>query len=342
MYVPLFLIAVFWAVTADNNNTNKFFDWVRSVGGRVDSRLELSTGPDPAWTIRGIFATEAIAAEEEIIIVPEAAQLCHKAPCGLIRLIREELLKGESSTHWPYLKRMEDHEIELPNVWTDEELELLDGIPPGDWTRHSRWFESACWPSLQQELQKDIQTYKIFMPDAVTWRALYLYVARITNIHDRDCFVPVYDNMNHNGGAALNTRWESKGTNDMHILALKPIAAGEQVWNSFGEGAGRMLRDYGFLEPKPTLWNMEDGDTECRWWVQEGFEEEDPRVVHWEAENSRCLEILLKWLQETMVRPAKQTENMRPNRAHLALKYRDNHIHAVRLAIRDLKRKSEL
>lgn len=314
------LVALLGAVNGDN--TNELFEWVRGLGGFIDSRVELSTGPDPSWTVRGLFATEPLAADEVVVRLPPESLICHETACGLIGVMRDELMKGEKSRYWPYLKSMETHEIDYPNVWTAEERSLLGGLQPTDWDRHTYWFREACWPEMWDSPGEK--------PDEQAWRALHLYVARITGVQTQLCFVPIYDSMNHRNGDDLNTVWTDHSSH-VQIATKGRVDKGTQLWNSFGEGAGRMLRDYGFLEQNPTEWTVEVDGHVCSWELEKSGE------VRWLSSPSGCLQSLEGHLAALPAPPA-PSASMKPGRVQVAQAYRKNYIQAVQAAIQSLSR----
>lgn len=322
---------------------NELFAWVKKMGGSVDPRVELSTGPDPSWNVRGLFATAPIAAGEEIVYLPASSQICNPTMCGLIAEIRQELVAKEKSSHWPYLKAMETHDIDFPNVWTEEERSLLVGLQPSDWTRHINWFEWECWPTMSEQLAATDANISSSVLDALTLRALLLYVARITTVHSFDsaeyCFIPIYDAMNHRNGVDLNTAWASKSTPHVTISTTKNVPAGGQLWNSFGDGAARMFRDYGFLEQNPTDWNVQFGDASCTWTLTD---QDDGVRVDWKelADNDQCLTILQDHLA-TLPSMPEITESMRPSRVGMAKQFRENYINAIELGIKSLTHNRE-
>jgi hypothetical protein len=172
---------------------HSLFGWVEQNGGYIHPSLELSTGQNPNWKIRGLFSTTFIPEGEVLVSLPQDILLCafpdnttkwgDKRQCHLIYKLVEELKKGEQSRYWPYLSSMDDHEIDIPAVWSHEERQLLSGLYPTDWTRHTKWFESACDGNLN---------------DPVAVRAMLLMVARSHGVRDDgSCLSPIYDVMNH-------------------------------------------------------------------------------------------------------------------------------------------------
>ncbi len=110
---------------------------VEQNGGYIHPSLELSTGSNPDFNIRGLFSTTFIPKGEVLVALPQDLLLCafpdddthggDETQCRLIYQLVEELNKGEQSRYWPYLSSMDDHEIDIPAVWSREERQLLSG-----------------------------------------------------------------------------------------------------------------------------------------------------------------------------------------------------------------------
>ena len=65
--------------------------------------------------------------------------------------------QGAASTYWPYLACMENHQINIPNVWTEaERTALLGQLFPRqrEATRHLSWWTSMCGGSYDDEIGK--------------------------------------------------------------------------------------------------------------------------------------------------------------------------------------------
>lgn len=237
----------------------QLFDWVEENGGFIHSALELSSGNDPSWTIRGIFATQDIKRGEVLAALPDTVLMCSTPPhndmCGLVDTLAEEISKAADSRYWPYISYLEDHVVNFPAVWSDVELTLLDGLQPTDWTRHIDWYKDACAGDMSNEIH---------------FRAMLLVVARANLVEERTCLSPLYDSFNHGNFYVLNTEvalLDSKLT----IIATADIHAGEQVYNNFGEeNVGRLFRDYGFLSQSPRFWEVQaaDGATFHFWEIE--------------------------------------------------------------------------
>jgi hypothetical protein len=173
---------------------HSLFGWVEQNGGYIHPSLELSTGQNPDLNVRGLFSTASIPQGEVLVSLPKDVLLCAFVPpdttdwasvskCHLIYKLVEELNTGEHSRFWPYLSFMGEQEIDVPAVWSHEELQLLSGLYPTDWTHRTEWFESACDGNLD---------------DPVSVRAMLLVQARAHGVGDNGmCLSPIYDAMNH-------------------------------------------------------------------------------------------------------------------------------------------------
>ena len=55
----------------------------------------------------------------------------------------------------------------------------------------------------------------------------------------------------------------------MRGVATRPIAAGDEIFNSFGVGTPEIFRDYGFVEPQPQQWWFLSGGEKWTFWLRE-------------------------------------------------------------------------
>lgn len=248
-FFTLFYFAILYKVYADAESES-FLNWIKNNGGYIIDKVELSTGPDPNWTIRGVFATADIEEGEIIFTMGSDLSMCESDSCGLVKRLSTELDRNEQSFWWPYISMMKSHDIDLPSVWNDMEKALLDGIYPSDWTRHSQWLSDVC------QLDMDNSNIKL---------ALQLSVARAhASSDDSSCLSVFYDSLNHANGELLNTMTASSVQNGDHrleIQATKKILKGQQVFNSFGENnVVSLFRDYGFITALPHIWVFEGDD----------------------------------------------------------------------------------
>ena len=95
-------------------------------GGFFSPRLRIGSGE----LGRGLFATEDLEVSEVLVSLPsELIILDGRSPCLAIKRLRNELQKGTCSFFWPYLKTLHGLEINVPAVWSVEDVALLDGLP---------------------------------------------------------------------------------------------------------------------------------------------------------------------------------------------------------------------
>eukprot|EP00927_Polykrikos_kofoidii_P059232 TRINITY_DN5437_c0_g1_i2.p1 TRINITY_DN5437_c0_g1~~TRINITY_DN5437_c0_g1_i2.p1 ORF type:complete len:389 (+),score=45.36 TRINITY_DN5437_c0_g1_i2:57-1223(+) len=233
----------------------EMLEWVVAEGGYVNPKLEMSTGPNPDQHLRGIFATSRIGYGETLARIPQRVCISSTTPCSVVDRLRAELVKGNASFFWPYLRQLESYVVEIPEVWSPAVLALLGDLPqaentPTDWTRHSAWFESGCHGN---------------MSDTFAVRAMLLYVTRANGKGDSYMLTPIYDSFNHRNGVYLNTKlsfdvWDDSLEESMFITARHDIEEGQQVYMSYGEGTLRNFRDYGFIEQFPQMWHLKPSE----------------------------------------------------------------------------------
>ena len=130
----------------------------------------------------------------------------------------------------------------VPAFWSAGDREPLAGLPPSDWSRHQQWYEfhgKSCPEIL----------------DADGLRASALSVVLKNACGDERCITPVWSLTNHHNG--LRNYVMSLHGDDAVARTLRPVAAGEELFISYGTGTPEIFRDYGFLEPKPQTWWFE-------------------------------------------------------------------------------------
>lgn len=229
------------------------FEWVEQQGGYVSPKIELTTGPDPSWHIRGVFAKAPIQDGEIIANIPSSAQICQQeeedenTTCHLSDLLADEMaLTDRSSVYSPYLAIMEDHEIDMTSFWSEEERELLNGLYPLDWDRFLLEFEDC-----------DLDT-----SDPVSVRAFQLTQSRTNELGSDDgyqvfnsCFIPAYDLMNQVIKYKANVSLKREGGNVI-LTAWHDIAEGAQLVIDYGvDNVGRLFRDHAFInQAYPRVW----------------------------------------------------------------------------------------
>lgn len=241
-------------------------DWIRSRGGHVDHRQTVRHEiPGNPSSLRGIFAAEDIPENTLLLYLPWSEVIVadpHKGDstdqCGSARAVRREMELGDESYYAPYVKLLNDQRtrIGLPNAWSGAGLALLDrivsdrGLAPADNQRHLAWWTSHCGGDPDGDpLGRDAALLQVMRACGVTGGE--------SNKEYRTVMVPYYDMYNHrNGGRWHNTHIQTELFRGYKVLASRDIRAGEQLYNSYGEDAASALRDYGFIEQLPQLWNF--------------------------------------------------------------------------------------
>ncbi|KAJ8600549.1 hypothetical protein CTAYLR_007935 [Chrysophaeum taylorii] len=230
--------------------------WIREGGGFV-SEFQVM---EERGGVRGIFATTEIAEGALLARIPWSHLFADENMCEAIGRLRHEIQLGNASHYFPYIASMAAYEPSMPFLWHPSALDAVARLPPRDWTRHSRWYLESCGP----------------IDDAVTRRALELYLARSAGNPRGFLFCPVYDHYNHRNGKWHNTRVEVLWGEAMSVYASRRVAQGEELFNSYGEGTAAIFRDYAFVEQVPQVWDLQghefvladegtDGDLVVEW-----------------------------------------------------------------------------
>lgn len=236
-----------------SNIQYELFNWVRNNGGYVSESIELAESSiHDNMKIRGVYATNNISEGDILLELNERTMMCDSSDCALIKFLGDHLKDANNSYWYPYLHGMQNREVDIPALWNAFELSFLDGLYPQDWTLH-----------------KDLLAFCDFeVEDPIYLRSMILIATRSVRSDDHFCMSPVYDLFNHIHMDLRNTNTDSGLDEDGHrmlsMTASKDIAAGEQLYNSYGrEDVGSMLRDYGFLVSPPHLWRItgQDGMT---------------------------------------------------------------------------------
>ena len=231
-----------------SSKQDAIFRWVEINGGYVNPKVELTTGPDPSWTIRGVFATEPLLNGEKIFELSPELIFSHDSLVHTVTALTHEISLGQESFWWPYLSHLEELDIDSPSFWTEEERDLLSGLSPFDWSRHLDWYKYAC--------NGDIN-------NADGFRALKYTVTRTNQKLDHlgnlmFCLTPLYDFMNHAHEKNFKTVHGQQSSTT--ICTTEDVGTGQQLFNNYGsEDVGKMFRDYGFIPDYPRLWIF-DGD----------------------------------------------------------------------------------
>lgn len=231
---------------------NAIFEWVETNGGYVNPMVELTTGPDPSWKIRGVFATlGSISVDATVFSIPSKLMLCRTHFCDLVAALSQEISLGKASFWWPYLSTLEDHKIDLPCVWSDEERDLLSGLYPD---------------ALVTETAHDLCNMTDLSNESMV-RSFQLVSSRFFGGENDGkghvCMIPLFDAINQAQPSFENVNWNGNITENLEFKVVMDIAVNEQLLESYTDNTfNRLFQNYGFLSRYPQLWVFPDEDSE--------------------------------------------------------------------------------
>jgi hypothetical protein len=151
-------------------------------------------------------------------------------------------------------------EIDIPAIWTAQEIGFLVGLQPNNWRDHLSWF--------RQECQGDVA-------DPNQLKSMLLAITRSRGDEHHMCMNPLFDQLAHQHSSQTNTHFHQEKESDHLSIPSTPsstsghwiqtaqrfISSGEIFTNSFGsEDSGRLFRDYGLVIPfdEPCEWLFTD------------------------------------------------------------------------------------
>ena len=174
--------------------------------------------------------------------------------CDMVRYLSRELKRyqsGEESKYGEYLTdvvRIQD-QYDFLSSWLDEEggddletqRQLLQGLPPNDFDRHTKWLQHTCGFGDPKGWDKFAR------------QALLFLVSYATN----EGVIPYFDLLNSHRG--LHNIRLNPTPNELEVYASRDIKAGEQLWNLYGAelSTSDVWRDYGYIEEWPRRWKFE-------------------------------------------------------------------------------------
>ena len=174
--------------------------------------------------------------------------------CDMVRYLSRELKQyesGEESKYGEYLTdvvRIQD-QYDFLSSWLDEEggddletqRQLLQGLPPNDFDRHTQWLQHTCGFGDPKGWDKFAR------------QALLFLVSYATN----EGVIPYFDLLNSHRG--LHNIRLNPTSDELEVYASRDIKAGEQLWNLYGAelSTSDVWRDYGYIEEWPRRWKFE-------------------------------------------------------------------------------------
>ena len=257
-------------------------DWVRSMGGFVNSKLDIRrANPNDPTSPYGVYATQEIAAHELLLSIPRDCLITNPNDdtCESVDILAHELYLGDHSRFEPYVTYLLETQpyAQVPALWSQPAKRLLlrivleGNMEDLDDDDLDDWME-------EEDLRVDLPPRHLTDPgwigctkfDDASTPLLHRHAAMLSHQRGWDeVMIPVFDLMNHhNGRQFLNTQ-ESHSihdtSQDVEVETTRVIAAGEELYTTydgctdcgrrtFTYGTAELFRDYGFVEAMPQKW----------------------------------------------------------------------------------------
>ena len=230
------------------------FSWIRENKGYIHDDLILSNGFNILKPLRGLYSINNIEDDKVLIEIPSKIQLCAPNRCLLIQRVLKEIQLEKESFWWPYLSIIINDEIDIPAIWTADELSYLKGLQPGNWRSHLSWFRDTCHGDIAESLQLQV---------------MLLVVTRARGDSFHLCLNPLFDHVLHSYITQANTFFHIINTTDDPSIWIQTsnrmINKYELLTNSYGnEDSGRLFHDYGLIVTtnEPSEWQFIDSSGE--------------------------------------------------------------------------------
>ncbi|KAF9969169.1 hypothetical protein BGZ73_008598 [Actinomortierella ambigua] len=266
----------------------KFMEWLKSNGASVSESMALHDYASEGAG-RGVIATKDIERDHELFSIPrslplspETSELAKSVDLSslhgwnpLLLCMIYEYCRGADSRWKPYFDIL-PMEFSTPMFWSAEDIELLRGTGVYDKIGKKEAedaFKSTLWPVIEanpdQFPPKSQEEYiRIFhrMGSLVMAYAFHdtkdesqMEDDEDSDVDDDDegeekinvSMVPLADMLNHKTGHNNARLFHEKDC--LRMVAIKPIKAGQQIFNTYGDLCNAdLLRKYGFVDvPNP-------------------------------------------------------------------------------------------
>jgi hypothetical protein len=309
----LSLVALTKAVEESSTATNYakqdetvkgLIDWMIAKGGYIHPQVQIRRWDtsDPT-SYFGVFVDDAIKKDELLIKIPVAIrlQLDHKwleeeaysdILCELAWLLKKEYELGDKSEYAPYINYVkEQSKYQLPAMWSDAGKELLEKVQ-GDleMTGLTGGLESG--EHMVNWIEDWFEGEACLVDDETNQRLEHFYLAMATQRGYDYALIPIFDMINHhNGNVNTETRPSIFDAEGFGIYALRDLEKGEELFYSYHDcpecrdcpdcdstmsywGTPEMLRDFGFVEPYPHRFHLEEDGDDLTLLIEENPEDE--------------------------------------------------------------------
>jgi len=233
----------------------------------------------------GVFAKEDIEAEELLMRIPREAFIhvldmeerkevddtwsaFYHNMCLLTKKLKEEMETGEDSPRAPYVRFLKSQQRgQIPALWSAPSKNLLRPLLPyedppteAELANHTPRSNSVDW------IDDHLKSTCISPTDPSDEQIVALVKQRGYD----DALIPLWDMFNHANGRYTNTRQTSvRDAEGVRVYASKEIRAGDEVFASYDRcadcefvnlvwGTPEIFRDFGFVEPYPHRYHLEE------------------------------------------------------------------------------------
>ena len=211
-----------------------FIDWLNNNGSSVSPKIQFSAFEEG----RGIIAEDNIEQDEELFyigleccICPEIDDESDSMSWLSIIIALHQQFQHDSSFFEPYLSLMS--QIDCPLVWSSFEQTLVEKI-----SAIGKDKSAALFMEVNKHVSCTLEEFNFYA---------CLVMAYSFTFGDNIMMVPMADMLNHHSSHNAQLYEVEDG---FIMRAIKPIAAGQQVFNTYGDYSNiDLLIKYGFIEP---------------------------------------------------------------------------------------------
>jgi hypothetical protein len=291
-------------------------DWMIAKGGYIHPQVQIRRWDrsDPT-SYFGVFVDHAIEKDELLIKIPVAIKLqvddklledfvYTDMLCELAWLLKKEYELGEKSEYAPYTNYVkEQSKYQLPAMWSDAGKELLKKVQ-GDLEMTGFLGETESGEHMVNWIEDWFEGEACLVDDESDQQLELFYLALATQRGYDYALLPIFDMINHhNGNVNTETRPSIFDNEGFGIYALRDLEKGEELFYSYHDcpdcracpdcdstlsywGTPEMLRDFGFVEPYPHRFHLEEDEEELTLVIEE--KPEDKYSYYVTCVDGRC------------------------------------------------------
>ncbi|XP_078675246.1 N-lysine methyltransferase SETD6-like [Branchiostoma floridae x Branchiostoma belcheri] len=271
------------AVDEDDEKLQSFLQWCVKEDFQVNPKVHV--GREGSCAQYGMVAKEELEEGECLFKVDKTAVLSTETT-EIAHLLKEGEVSLHSDSGWvpqilalmyeytnpksrwrPYLQLVPDFsELDQPMFWTEDEIEkdlCNTGIPEAvksDLTKMKLEYTSLALPFIKKHshiFSEEVHSFALYKR-MVAFIMAYSFFEPVSDEDGQGdeggksslpLMVPMADILNHIAKNNAHLEWDK---DCLRMVTTRPVAAGEEVFNTFGELANwQLLHMYGFAEVWP-------------------------------------------------------------------------------------------